>query len=155
MKNLPFTPKDEKDRKRVLFFYVVECGDIYVRKRGDDLSFAVENAGGIGIFADDGVSVMKNIVVDKLELIRLLKNADVILYNSAGGGKVESLAELITLRDIEYIKSFKACTAGEFWITDNNFYPIIDVIDEITNDINAILYDENVGDNLRYFHRLK
>ena len=87
----------EPTGKTVAFFYISSTGSAVVRKSGDYVSKMIELAGGEYIFHDlgDPEKSTSTVNLEMETFFAAAKDADVVIYNSAISGQVESLAQLL------------------------------------------------------------
>ncbi len=147
---------DNAQKKSVCFFYISTSGMAVVRKRDDFFSQMIGMAGGRYVCPEDSgkknASLQLTQAISMEELFLLIKDADVIIYNSAIGNKVSSKDELLAFN--EFFASCKAFKSGELWATRKNFYQSADSTAQVVSELNEI-FTENFSNEPEYFERLR
>lgn len=108
--------------KTVAFFHISSSGYVVARKSGDYVSNMIELAGGKYVFENlgDPEKATSTVTIEMETFFATAKNADIIIYNSAIVGEVESIEELIEINGL--LAEFKAVQNGNVWCTSQNMY---------------------------------
>ena len=112
----------ESSGKTVAFFHISSSGHVVARKSGDYVSNMIDLAGGKYVFEDlgDPEKATSTVTLEMETFFAEAKDADVIIYNSAIVGEVESIEELIEINGL--LAEFKAVQNGNVWCTSQNMY---------------------------------
>jgi len=112
----------ESTGKTVAFFHISSSGYVVARKSGDYVSNMIELAGGKYVFENlgDPEKATSTVTIEMETFFATAKNADIIIYNSAIVGEVESIEELIEINGL--LAEFKAVQNGNVWCTSQNMY---------------------------------
>lgn len=112
----------ESTGKTVAFFHISSSGYVVARKSGDYVSNMIELAGGKYVFENlgDPEKATSTVTIEMETFFAAAKNADIIIYNSAIVGEVESIEELIEINGL--LAEFKAVQNGNVWCTSQNMY---------------------------------
>ena len=145
----------EKTGKTVAFFYIMTNGAVNVRKPSDYIPRLIEQAGGTYIF---GVSEDSNksssMSMQMEEFYAAAKDADYLIYNSAVGGTIETVEELIGKSGL--LSDFKAVKEGNVWCTAENLYQKSMALGDFASDIHVMLTEEKPDPaETKYLYRLK
>ena len=108
--------------KTVAFFHISSSGYVVARKSGDYVSNMIELAGGKYVFENlgDPEKATSTVTIEMERFFATAKDADIIIYNSAIVGEVESIEELIKINGL--LAEFKAVQNGNVWCTSQNMY---------------------------------
>ena len=152
---MEFAGSGEKTGKTVAFFYIMTNGAVNVRKPSDYIPRLIEQAGGTYIF---GVSEDSNksssMSMQMEEFYAAAKDADYLIYNSAVGGTIETVEELLEKSGL--LSDFKAVKAGNVWCTAENLYQKSMALGDFASDIHVMLTEENPDPaETKYLYRLK
>lgn len=152
---MEFAGSGEKTEKTVAFFYIMTNGAVNVRKPSDYIPRLIEQAGGTYIF---GVSEDSNksssMSMQMEEFYAAAKDADYLIYNSAVGGTIETVEELIGKSGL--LSDFKAVKEGNVWCTAENLYQKSMALGDFASDIHVMLTEENPDPaETKYLYRLK
>lgn len=146
----------ENTGKTVAFFYISSSGYAVARKSGDYVTKMIELAGGNYVFDSLGDPETATSTVN-LEMERFYaeaKDADYIIYNSAIGGGVSSLAELTAKNSL--LKDFKAVRSGDVWCTEKNLFQETTQLGLMTADIHRILTEGGAAPaKLNFMYKLQ
>lgn len=138
--------------KTVAYFYINSNGSAVVRRPGDYVTRMIEDAGGSYIFRGLGDDAARSTVTLEMEqFYAQAKDADVIIYNGAIDGGVNSLAELEEKNPL--LADFKAVREGNVWCTNQDMYQQMLRTGDIIADLHAALADP-AADELTFLHRL-
>ena len=112
----------ENSGKTVAFFHISSSGYAVARKSGDYVSNMIELAGGKYVFENlgDPEKATSTVTIEMETFFATAKDADIIIYNSAIVGEVESIEELIEINGL--LAEFKAVQNGNVWCTSQNMY---------------------------------
>ena len=152
---MEFAGSGEKTGKTVAFFYIMTNGAVNVRKPSDYIPRLIEQAGGTYIF---GVSEDSNksssMSMQMEEFYAAAKDADYLIYNSAVGGTIETVEELLEKSGL--LSDFKAVKEGNVWCTAENLYQKSMALGDFASDIHVMLTEENPDPaETKYLYRLK
>ncbi len=113
---------EENTGKTVAFFYISSSGSVVVRKSTDYVATMIELAGGNYVFDDlgDPDTATSTETIEMETFFATAKDADFIIYNSAIGGEIRTIDEL--LEKSELLAEFKAVQNGDVWCTSHNMY---------------------------------
>lgn len=146
----------EKTGKRVAFFYLTSNGAVNVRKSTDYLPKMIALAGGEYVFSSlgDQENRSSSISMQVEEFYRGARDADVLIYNSAVDGELESIEDLLDKCGV--LKDAKAVLSGNVWCATEDLYQKSMAIGTMIHDLHQILSDPDCGDEqVEYFFRLK
>lgn len=146
----------EPTGKTVAFFYISSTGSAVVRKSGDYVSKMIELAGGEYIFHDlgDPEKSTSTVNLEMETFFAAAKDADVVIYNSAISGQVESLAQL--LERCPLLEQFKAVQTGDVWCTSQNMYQEILQLGQMTKEFHQVFTTREPDSlELDFLYRLK
>lgn len=112
----------ESTGKTVAFFHISSSGYVVARKSGDYVSKMIELAGGKYVFDDlgDQENALSTVTIEMETFFATAKDADIVIYNSAIVGEVDSLDALIEQNSL--LAQFKAVQTGNVWCTSQNMY---------------------------------
>ena len=112
----------ERTGKTVAFFYISSANRAVARKTGDYITKLIELAGGEYIFSDlgDADSALSTAALEMEAFYAAAKDADIIIYNSAIDGGLNTLEELTAKNSL--LSDFKAVKNGDVWCTNENLY---------------------------------
>ena len=152
---MEFAGSGEKTGKTVAFFYIMTNGAVNVRKPSDYIPRLIEQAGGTYIF---GVSEDSNksssMSMQMEEFYAAAKDADYLIYNSAVGGTIETVEELLEKSGL--LSDFKAVKEGNVWCTAENLYQKSMALGDFASDIHVMLTEEDPDPaETKYLYRLK
>lgn len=142
--------------KTVAFFHISSSGYVVARKTGDYVSKMMELAGGNYVFENlgDPETTNSTVTIEMETFYATAKEADVILYNSAITGEVDTLEQLLALNPL--LGDFKAVETGNVWCTAQNMYQETMQLGQMTREMHAIFTAADADDlHLDYFYRLK
>lgn len=142
--------------KTVAFFHISSSGYVVARKSGDYVSKMMELAGGNYVFENlgDPETTNSTVTIEMETFYATAKEADVILYNSAITGEVDTLEQLLALNPL--LGDFKAVKTGNVWCTAQNMYQETMQLGQMTREMHAIFTAADADDlHLDYFYRLK
>lgn len=152
---MEFAGSGERTGKTVAFFYIMTNGAVNVKKPSDYIPRLIEQAGGTYIF---GVSEDSNksssMSMQMEEFYAAAKDADYLIYNSAVGGTIETVEELLEKSGL--LSDFKAVKEGNVWCTAENLYQKSMALGDFASDIHVMLTEENPDPaETKYLYRLK
>ena len=143
------------EKPRAAFFHLSTAGAAVVRKPGDFVSRMIELAGGEFVFSelpgsdDNALSTMNM----QLEAFYAgAKDADVLIYNSAIAGELETLDQL--LAKSELFSDFKAVREGNVWCAEQSLFQKSSAAAGMIRDFHAV-FTGTAEDDLTFLHRLK
>jgi len=141
--------------KTVAFFYITSSGSVNVRKSGDYVAKMIEMAGGKYVFSDlgDDSNALSTVNMQMEAFYNGAKDADVLIYNSAIDGELQTMAEL--LQKSPLLADFKAVKSGDVWCTGKNLFQEPMGLGKLIADFHTVLTDPDTEDGkLTYLHRL-
>lgn len=146
----------ESTGKTVAFFHISSSGYVVARKSGDYVSKMIELAGGDYVFDDlgDPETATSTVTIEMETFFATAKDADILIYNSAIVGEVESMEELIEINGL--LAEFKAVQNGNVWCTSKNMYQETTELGQMIQSFRKIVSGE--ADNLNevpYLYRLQ
>ncbi|MCQ2459047.1 MAG: ABC transporter substrate-binding protein [Ruminococcus sp.] len=125
----------------VAFFSISSNGYATVRKPNDYISEMIRISGGEYIFTADDLNTDENALSTMNMQIETFyekaKNADILIYNSAIDGGVESISQLVEKADI--LSDFKAVKSGNVWCTEKNMFQKTTSVSEMILDMNEVI----------------
>lgn len=144
--------EQEGTGKTVAFFYITSTGAVNVRRPGDYIAKSIGLAGGVYAFRDldggDGAQSTMNIQMESF--YEGARNADVLIYNSAIDGELQTLDQLLEKSGV--LADFKAVREGNVWCTGKNLFQESLGLGGLIADLHAVLSGEN--GTLTYLHHL-
>lgn len=144
--------EQENTGKTAAFFFITANGGVNVRCSGDYIAKAIGLAGGVYAFpdltAEGGVQSTMNIQME--EFYQGAKDADILIYNSAIDGELETLDQLLEKSPV--LKDFKAVQEGNVWCTGKNLFQESLGLGELIMDLHAVMTEE--APELTYLHPL-
>lgn len=146
----------EAEAKDVAFFYINSAGMAVVHKGGDYVAKMIELAGGRYVFEDlrRDDSALSTVNLQMESFYAGARDADVLIYNSAIGGNLDTLAQLLSKSEL--LSDFKAVQSGNVWCAGQNMFQESSASAGMIADINAILSGQaSELDELRFLHRLR
>lgn len=146
----------EDTGKTVAFFYISSSGYVVARKSGDYVSKMIELAGGDYVFQDlgDPDTATSTVTLEMETFFATAKDADIILYNSAIVGEVESLEALV--QENPLLSEFKAVRSGDVWCTGKNMYQETTQLGQMIQSFHQIFSGEADNlDEVAYLYRLR
>ncbi len=142
-------PKGEK--KTVVCFYISGAGKIVTRKSGDYISKMIGLAGGRNLLSEKGEdNAVATVTMEPEEFYTKARNADILIYNGAVSGEVDSLAALTAKNSL--LADFKAVKNGDVWCTKKNFFQETLSLGAVIGDFGKII--SGGGGELKYLFRL-
>ena len=116
------TENIEATGKSVAFFHVSSSGLVVARKSGDYVSKMIELAGGRYVFDDlgDKETATSTVTIEMETFFATAKDADYVIYNSAIGGEIYTIDDLLEKNSI--LAELKAVQDGNVWCTSQNMY---------------------------------
>lgn len=144
--------EQENTGKTVAFFFITANGGVNVRCSGDYIAKAIGLAGGVYVFpsltAEGSVQTTMNIQME--EFYQGAREADILIYNSAIDGELETLDQLLEKSPV--LKDFKAVQEGDVWCTGKNLFQESLGLGELMLDLHAVMTEEDP--ELTYLHPL-
>ena len=116
----------------------------------------IELAGGEYIFHDlgDPEKSTSTVNLEMETFFAAAKDADVVIYNSAISGQVESLTQL--LERCPLLEQFKAVQTGDVWCTSQNMYQEILQLGQMTKEFHQVFTTREPDSlELDFLYRLK
>ena len=141
--------------KTVAFFHISSSGYVVVRKPGDYVSKMIELAGGNYVFENLGSeNALSTINIEMETFFATAKDADIIIYNSAIVGEVDSLDDLVEQNPL--LAQFKAVRSGDVWCTSQNMYQQTMDLGRMVHSFHQIFSgNADEKDEVPYLKRLK
>ncbi|MCI8948495.1 MAG: ABC transporter substrate-binding protein [Lachnospiraceae bacterium] len=130
-------------KKTVAFFYITSNGAVNVRKPSDYIPKMIELAGGQYVFqslGEEGEGSSSSVNLQVEEFYAAARDADILIYNSAVGGEVGRIDDLLEMCGV--LKDFKAVQKGNVWCTKKEMYQKSMAVGDITMDFYKILTEE-------------
>ena len=147
------TPKD--NGKSAVCFFITANGSVNVRRPEDYLAKMIALAGGRYALTEElsgGESARSTMNMQAESFYASARDADVLIYNAAIDGGMDTLAEL--LRKGEWLADFKAVQNGDVWCTEADVFQQSSAISAMIAELNEIFSGTAEESALRYFHRL-
>lgn len=147
---------DNSTGKTVVFFYINSSGYPVVRKAGDYIAKMMELAGGDYIFKNIGDPTLatSTVTLEMEQFYADAKEADFIIYNSAFGGDLKSIDELIAKNEL--LRDFKAVQNGNVWCTDKRLYHDTTQLGKMVKDIHEMLINQDPNmTKLEFLYKLQ
>ncbi len=141
--------------KTVAFFYITSNGAVNVRKSKDYIAKAISLAGGQYIFSylEDDVNALSTMNMQMESFYDGAKDADVLIYNSAIDGELQTIDELLEKSGV--LSDFKSVQTGNVWCTGKNLFQESLGIGHLIEDIHQILTSATPDSlELTYLHKL-
>lgn len=133
----------ENTGKTVAFFFITANGGVNVRCSGDYIAKAIGLAGGVYAFpsltAEGSVQTTMNIQME--EFYQGAREADILIYNSAIDGELETLDQLLEKSPV--LKDFKAVQEGSVWCTGKNLFQESLGLGELMLDLHRVMTEES------------
>lgn len=142
--------------KTVAFFYISSSGYAVAQKSGAYVPKMIELAGGNYIFKDlgDPAKATSTVTLEMEKFYATAKDADFIIYDSAIGGEITSLDELISKNSL--LKNFKAVQNGNVWCTNKNLFQETTQLGLMISDIHRMLTEDDGSlTKLNFMYKLK
>lgn len=129
------------EKPTVSFFSISTNGYVTVRKPNDYVSEMIRIGGGEYIFTAEDLKTDENALSTMNMQIEAFyekaKDADILIYNGAIDGGVETLTQLIEKAEI--LKEFKAVKNGNVWCTEKNMFQKTTSAAEMIIDLNEVI----------------
>lgn len=141
--------------KTAAFFYISSSGQVVARKSDDYVSKMIDLAGGTYVFHElgDPEKATSTVTIEMEAFFATAKDADYIIYNSAIGGEIHTIAELVAKNAL--LAEMKAVQNGNVWCTAQNMYQETTGLGQMTQSFHLIFSGEADGlDAVPYLHRL-
>lgn len=145
----------ENTDKTVAFFHISSAGYVVARKSGDYVSKMIELAGGKYVFENlgDMESGTSTVNLEMEKFFETARDADYIIYNSAIGGEIYSISDLIEKNSL--LEEFKAVKEGNVWCTSQNMYQQTTSAGQMIESFHRIFTGEaDEMEELPFLHRL-
>lgn len=145
----------EDTGKSVAFFHVSSSGYVVTRKSGDYVSKMIELAGGNYIFDDLGSrdTDTSTVTIEMETFFASAKDADIIIYNSAIGGEIYNIEDLIEKNSL--MAELKAVQNDNVWCTGQNMYQETTGLGQMIDSFHLIFSGQADDlDEVPYLHRL-
>ena len=142
--------------KTVAFFHISSSGYVVARKSGDYVSKMIDLAGGKYVFDNLGDPEKNNstVTIEMETFYATAKDADIIIYNSAITGELETLDQLLKINPL--LKDFKAVQNGNVWCTAQNMYQETMQLGQMTREMHLIFTAADTDEvHLDYLYKLK
>lgn len=140
---------------KVAFFSVNSNGSVVVRKPGDYVTKMIKMAGGEYALDDivpEDENALSTMNMQMEAFYEKAIDADIIIYNSAIEGELNSIDDLIALSD--QFRDFKAVKSGNVWCTDQSVFQKTTGAADMIIEMNKILSGRSGDGELEYFHLL-
>ena len=152
MKRLTPILEQENTGKTVAFFYITSTGAVNVRRSGDYIARSIGLAGGVYAFpdleGDEGAKSTMNMQMESF--YEGARNADVLIYNSAIDGELQTMEQLLEKSGI--LADFKAVREGAVWCTGKNLFQESLGLGDLIADLHTVLSGGDAP--LTYLHHL-
>lgn len=146
--------KSKNTGKTVVFFYISSSGQAVTRKSGDYVTKMIELAGGKNIFNNLGNDNASTTVTMEMEkFYSTAKDADFIIYNSAIGGEINTVEELISKSEL--LADFKAVKDGNVWCTRNNLFQETMKLGTVISDFNSVFNENTENQPPQFLYKLE
>lgn len=142
--------------KTVAFFYISTAGYAVVRKPGDYVSRMIELAGGRSVFEGSGDmgGATSTAALEMERFYAAARDADVLIYNSAIDGELESLDELLAKSAL--LEDFKAVQSGNVWCMGENLFQETTRLGQAIFELHSLLASDGTqAPAPAFFHRLR
>ena len=142
--------------KTVAFFHISSSGYVVARKSGDYVSKMIDLAGGKYVFDNLGDPEKNNstVTIEMETFYTTAKDADIIIYNSAITGELETLDQLLKINPL--LKDFKAVQNGNVWCTAQNMYQETMQLGQMTREMHLVFTAADTDEvHLDYLYKLK
>lgn len=146
----------EDTGKTVAFFYITANGTVNVRRPSDYIPKLIELAGGVYVIRDSAKeeSRSSSMNMQMEEFYALAKDADYLIYNSAVGGTLDTVEELLGKSAL--LSDFKAVKEGHVWCTSENLYQRSMALGDFAADLRTMLTNTSPKQaDTRYLFQLK
>ena len=144
--------EQENTGKTVAFFYITSTGAVNVRRSGDYIARSIGLAGGVYAFpdleGDEGAKSTMNMQMESF--YEGARNADVLIYNSAIDGELQTMSQLLEKSGI--LADFKAVREGAVWCTGKNLFQESLGLGDLIADLHTVLSGGDAP--LTYLHHL-
>ena len=133
----------ENTGKTAAFFYITSNGAVNVRRSGDYIAKAIDLAGGIYVPGnlEEGDNALSTMNIQMEGFYAAARDADILIYNSAIDGELETLAQLLGKSPV--LSDFKAVQEGQVWCTGKNLFQETLGLGTLIQDLHAVLTEEN------------
>lgn len=134
--------KENKDKPKVVFFYVSSNGYVNVRKPGDYVSKMIEMAGGeyaLESLRVEEENALSTVNISWEDFYMYAKDADILIYNGTIDGGIPSIDAL--LRDNEMFNSFKAIKENRVYCSLGNMYQETSKMGSIIAELASVISD--------------
>lgn len=142
--------------KTAAFFYIGSNGYVVVRKPGDYVSKMIELGGGKYIFTPEDMNAEENALSAMNMQFEAFYSgaagADVLIYNSAIDGGMDTLSQLIEKNSL--LADLKAVKSGDVWCAEKKLFQQTTAAADVISELNLI-FSGNAEDEMEFFHRLK
>lgn len=135
--------EQENTGKTAAFFYITSNGAVNVRRSGDYIAKAIDLAGGVYVPGnlEEGDNALSTMNIQMEAFYAAVRDADVLIYNSAIDGELETLAQLLEKSPV--LSDFKAVQEGQVWCTGKNLFQETLGLGTLIQDLHAVLTEEN------------
>lgn len=139
----------ESTGKTVAFFSVTSNGSVTVHKPGGYMAQMIEDAGGVYVpgslaESDEDSSAISTVHMQMEDFYSEAKDCDVLIYNSAIEGEVESISDLIAKDEV--FADFEAVKSGQVYCTDADFFQCVSESCDFILDVHAVLTEDDPGE---------
>lgn len=146
-------PEITGEKKKAVFFYISGSGGIITRKSGDYVSKMIELAGGENVLSEKGGdNALSTVAMEPEEFYTKARDADVIIYDGAITGEINSFSELTEKNAL--LADFKAVKNKNVWCTKKSFFQETLETGEIISEFNSV-FSQDAEDELKHLRRLK
>ncbi|MCQ2521617.1 MAG: ABC transporter substrate-binding protein [Lachnospiraceae bacterium] len=144
--------ESEKEKPKVLFFYLSSNGYVNVRKPGDYVSKMIAMAGGeyaMDSLQIDEENALSTVNISWEDFYYYGKDADIIIYNGTIDGGITSKEDL--LQQNALFQEFKAVQENRVYCSTGNMYQESSKIGEIIENLYAVIHQkETTLDYIKY-----
>ena len=130
--------KQPSTGKRCAFFSITSSGLATVRKSGDYVAQMIGMAGGEYVFAHlaDSGNSLSTMNIPLEDLYAGVKDADVLIYNSAIEGTIKAVSQLT--ERFPLLNEFKAVQNGQVWCTTQSLFQQSMELADLIVDMNRV-----------------
>lgn len=142
----------KKTGVKVAYFHVNSNGTVTVRKPGDYISAMIELSGGNYVLSgleDAGDNALSTMNMQMEEFYKNACIADVIIYDSAISGEIDSISDLLGKNEI--FADFKAVRGKQVYCTNADFFQKSTGMADFVKDLYFVIH--GTEDNLTYLKK--
>ncbi|MGI6181369.1 MAG: ABC transporter substrate-binding protein [Agathobaculum sp.] len=141
--------------KTAAFFYITSSGAVNVRRPGDYVAKAIALAGGVYALNDLPFeeSALSTVNMQMEAFYQSVRDADVLIYNSAIDGGLQTLDELLEKSPV--LRDCRAVRQGNVWCTEKNLFQQSLGLGALITDLHTVFTQEQPDERaLTYLRRL-